>query len=123
MANEHMANERTFLAWIRSGIGIMVFGFVTVKFTLFVNQLPAELIHADTAQHNSLSVAIGIALVVTGAVTILLSYWRYRSTYQLLQKEQYRYSTLLVTLITVAILAMSIGLIVYLIIASHPFAS
>jgi uncharacterized membrane protein YidH (DUF202 family) len=32
----HMANERTFLAWIRTGIGIMAFGFVVEKFGLFI---------------------------------------------------------------------------------------
>ena len=30
----HMANERTFLAWIRTSIGIMAFGFVVEKFAL-----------------------------------------------------------------------------------------
>jgi putative membrane protein len=34
----HMANERTFLAWIRTSIGIMVFGFVVEKFALFVRE-------------------------------------------------------------------------------------
>lgn len=35
----HMANERTFLAWIRTSIGIMAFGFVMEKFALFVKQI------------------------------------------------------------------------------------
>ena len=35
----HMANERTFLAWIRTSIGIMAFGFVMEKFALFVRQM------------------------------------------------------------------------------------
>jgi uncharacterized membrane protein YidH (DUF202 family) len=30
----HMANERTFLAWIRTSIGMMAFGFVVEKFAL-----------------------------------------------------------------------------------------
>ena len=34
----HMANERTFLAWIRTSIGIMAFGFVVEKFALFMKQ-------------------------------------------------------------------------------------
>lgn len=33
-ARDHMANERTFLAWIRTSIGIMAFGFVVEKFAL-----------------------------------------------------------------------------------------
>ena len=35
----HMANERTFLAWIRTSIGIMAFGFVVEKFALFIKQM------------------------------------------------------------------------------------
>jgi uncharacterized membrane protein YidH (DUF202 family) len=35
----HMANERTFLAWIRTSIGIMAFGFVVEKFSLFIKQV------------------------------------------------------------------------------------
>ena len=30
--NDHLANERTFLAWLRTGIGVMAFGFVVVKY-------------------------------------------------------------------------------------------
>ncbi|MEK7197689.1 MAG: DUF202 domain-containing protein, partial [Nitrospirota bacterium] len=35
----HMANERTFLAWIRTSIGIMAFGFVVERFSIFVKQV------------------------------------------------------------------------------------
>jgi len=38
-SREHLANERTFLAWIRTSIALMGFGFVIVKFTLFLKQL------------------------------------------------------------------------------------
>jgi uncharacterized membrane protein YidH (DUF202 family) len=34
----HMANERTFLAWVRTSIGIMAFGFVVERFGLFMKQ-------------------------------------------------------------------------------------
>ena len=34
---DHSANERTLLAWIRTGIAIMAFGFLVEKFTLFLN--------------------------------------------------------------------------------------
>nr|WP_169818738.1 DUF202 domain-containing protein [Niabella ginsenosidivorans] len=42
-ASDHLANERTFLAWIRTSIGIMGFGFVVVKFSLFIRQLALAL--------------------------------------------------------------------------------
>ena len=33
---DHAANERTFLAWLRTGMAVVAFGFVIEKFNLFV---------------------------------------------------------------------------------------
>jgi putative membrane protein len=33
---EHAANERTYLAWVRTGIAVVAFGFVIKKFNLFL---------------------------------------------------------------------------------------
>lgn len=121
MINEHMSNERTFLSWIRTGIGIMVFGFVIVKFSLFVNQLPSTFFKDSTIPKNGLTIFIGISLVLTGAVTILLSYWKYRQVHKLLQRGEYLYSTMLLTILTVVIFLMSIIIITYLIMAAYPF--
>ena len=120
MINEHMSNERTFLSWIRTGIGIMVFGFVIVKFSLFINQLPASLFKDSNISKNGFTIFIGIALVFTGAVMILLSYLKYKQTYKLLQQGQYLYSTLLLTILMVVIFVMSIIIISYLIMAAYP---
>ncbi|QSW88825.1 MULTISPECIES: DUF202 domain-containing protein [Flavobacterium] len=121
MINEHMSNERTFLSWIRTGIGIMVFGFVIVKFSLFVNQLPASLFQESNIPKNGFTIVIGIALVLTGALTIVLSYWKYKQAHKLLQEGRYLYSTLLLTILTVVIFVMSIIIITYLVIAAYPF--
>ena len=121
MINEHMSNERTFLSWIRTGIGIMVFGFVIVKFSLFVNQLPASLFQESNIPKNGFTNEIGIALVLTGALTIVLSYWKYKQAHKLLQEGRYLYSTLLLTILTVVIFVMSIIIITYLVIATYPF--
>lgn len=121
MINEHMSNERTFLSWIRTGIGIMVFGFVIVKFSLFVNQLPSTFFKDSTIPKNGLTIFIGISLVLTGAITILLSYCKYRQVHRLLQRGEYLYSTMLLTILTVVIFLMSIIIITYLIMAAYPF--
>ena len=34
--SDHAANERTFLAWVRTGVAVIAFGFVIEKFNLFV---------------------------------------------------------------------------------------
>ena len=119
--NEHMSNERTFLSWVRTGIGIMVFGFVIVKFSLFVNQLPASFFQDSNIPKNGFTIFIGISLVFTGALTIFLSYYKYKQTHKLLQKGEYLYSTLLLTILTVVIFVMSIIIIAYLIAAAYPF--
>lgn len=121
MINEQMPNERTFLSWIRTGIEIMVFGFVIVKFSLFANQLPATFFQDSNIPKNGFTILIGICMVFSGAFTILLAYWKYKQTYKLLQQGKYLYSTLLLTILTVAIFIMSIIIITYLIIAAYPF--
>ncbi|MDA6069951.1 DUF202 domain-containing protein [Flavobacterium sp. AC] len=120
LANDQMANERTFLSWIRTGIGIMVFGFVIVKFSLFVNQIPSTFFKEPDLPKNGSTILIGIALVITGAITILLSYFRYRQSSKLLEQGKYLYSTMMLTVITVVIFVMSMIIIAYLIISAYP---
>jgi putative membrane protein len=36
---DHAANERTFLAWMRTGVAVIAFGFVIEKFNLFLLSL------------------------------------------------------------------------------------
>lgn len=116
--NEYLSNERTLLAWLRTGIGIMVFGFVAVKFSLFLKQLPAKYLAETVAPNSNFTIYLGIGLLIAGALTILLSYLRYKKTVQLLQQGKYQYSTAMLTFITMMLFVLSISLIAYLIIAA-----
>jgi putative membrane protein len=40
--SDHAANERTFLAWVRTGIAVIAFGFVIEKFNLFMTTLASS---------------------------------------------------------------------------------
>jgi len=113
--NEHLANERTYLAWIRTGIGIMAFGFVVVKFSLFVKQIGLALGTTTNVQTRGYSAAIGIVLVMIGVLSIVLSFLQYRKTYNQLTRGTYQPSTLLTTILTGIIVLISIVLVVYLI--------
>ena len=113
--SDHLANERTFLAWIRTSIGIMAFGFVVVKFTLFIKQI-GLLLGKDVVIHqHGYSSFIGILLVGVGAVTTILSYARYTRIKKQLDSNSYKSSTLLITMLTMLILFISISLVTYLI--------
>jgi putative membrane protein len=116
--NEYLSNERTLLAWLRTGIGIMVFGFVAVKFSLFLKQLPAKYLAETVAPNSNFTIYLGIGLLIAGALTILLSYLRYKKTVLLLQKGKYQYSTAMLTIITMMLFVLSISLIAYLIIVA-----
>ena len=112
--NDFLANERTFLAWIRTSIGIMAFGFVVEKFSLFVKQI-SLIIGAEKIIHpKGDSALIGMALVAAGALSVVLSYIRYRLTEKRLREGNYQHSSLLLTLLTAFIFLMSIALIAYL---------
>ncbi|HWZ23552.1 MAG TPA: DUF202 domain-containing protein [Cytophagaceae bacterium] len=114
---DYLANERTFLAWMRTSIGIMAFGFVVVKFSLFVKQISLLLgkDHSLLIHPTGESEILGIALVILGAFTILFSYIRYRYTDKQLSGGNYKHSSFFITLLASLIFLVSVLLIVYLI--------
>ena len=114
-ASDHLANERTFLAWIRTSVGIMAFGFVVVKFSLFVKQISVILGKADVAPSKGYSGVVGIVLVGVGTITAVLSYMRYKISVRQLDEGGYKHSSLLITILTAFIFLVSVFLIVYLI--------
>jgi putative membrane protein len=113
-ASDHLANERTFLAWIRTSIAIMGFGFVVVKFSLFIRQLSYALGEKIVLPGKGYSPIIGIALVIIGAVMSLLAFVRYRNIEKHLIKGSYYPSFILSLLMTIAIVIVSLLLIIHL---------
>jgi len=113
--SNHLANERTFLAWIRTSVGLMAFGFVVVKFSLFVRQVSTLLGKENLIQNRGYSGIVGIILVAVGMITSVLSYARYRKTKKQISEGNYNHSTILLTVITAFIFFLSVLLIVYLV--------
>jgi putative membrane protein len=112
---DHLANERTFLAWTRTSIGIMAFGFVVVKFSLFVKQISLILGKENIIHSKGYSGILGIALVAVGTITAVLSYIRYKQTEKQLNDGHYKHSSFLLTILTAFIFLVSLFLIIYLI--------
>jgi putative membrane protein len=74
------AAERTLLAWVRTGLTIMAFGFVVARFGLFVRLLGAQQPGTvGVADHQDISNAIGIVLVLIGTACMGLGAWQHRS--------------------------------------------
>ena len=74
---EHQANERTMLAWIRTGIALMGFGFAIARFGLFLRELVPSGTVAPKAVQSLGSGWVGTLLVALGMMTNLAAVLRY----------------------------------------------
>jgi putative membrane protein len=73
----YMAAERTFLAWIRTGLALMGFGFVVARFGLFLREVgPAGELGAP--EGPGVSLPLGVALIVVGIAVNVVSAVRHR---------------------------------------------
>lgn len=115
---DHMANERTFLAWIRTSIGIMAFGFVVEKFALFVRQL-GHFFSLKQTPSSSESSIFGIVLVAIGALMGVFAFINYKRTERQIEQDNYQYSSLLALSVTALVLIMGIFLAIYLTSTKH----
>lgn len=112
-SREHLANERTFLAWIRTSIGLMGFGFVIVKFTLFLSHLYILLeIQEEITMHYSS--IVGIVMVALGVVIAILSLIQYKINEKQLKQNYYTRSTNLSLSMTLMIITGGILMVLYL---------
>jgi inner membrane protein YidH len=92
--SDHAANERTFLAWVRTGIATIAFGFVVEKFNLFVRTI-VEANMSDAVARLRLSHFSdafghydGIVLILIGMLIIVLSLVRFIRTSRMIDDQQ-----------------------------------
>ncbi len=78
--SDHAANERTFLAWVRTAIAIMAFGFLVAKFNLFLRLAQNSLRGhrpAMGASAGGLGSAAGIVVTAAGLLIVILAAIRF----------------------------------------------
>ena len=91
---DHSANERTFLAWVRTGIAVIAFGFVIEKFNLFVLTMAnaSSLDAGRRLQLERLSGPLGrydgFALILLGIALVVVSTMRFIGTEQRLNDQE-----------------------------------
>ena len=74
------AAERTLLAWVRTGLTIMAFGFVVARFGLFLHAIELQgLGHTAQPAAQALSTVVGIALVLLGTGCMVLGAIQHQS--------------------------------------------
>ena len=114
---DHAANERTYLAWVRTGITVMVLGFIVEKFEIFLASLQGLL--ADKVQvvvQERGPELVSLALVGFGVLVIVVGAMRFfQVKLQLEAKGDSHYrGTLPIVAMTLILLIFGIYLLLYL---------
>jgi putative membrane protein len=113
----YFAAERTFLAWIRTGLGLMGVGFAVSRFGLFLRQVRASEVH--TAVHaTGLSVYSGVGLVALGVVVNLAAVAHHIRTVKELRSGTWTPGRVSMNAVVLSLIlaALGIGLGIYLLI-------
>ncbi len=92
---EHQANERTFLAWLRTSISLIGFGFAIARFGFFLRQFQGS--NTSSALNSQ---TLGVGLVVFGVAVIVLGAWRYNQVFLQIERGAYRPSRWAIWLLT-----------------------
>ncbi|MDD2462381.1 MAG: DUF202 domain-containing protein [Desulfobulbus sp.] len=79
------AAERTLLAWTRTSLTLMAFGFVVERFGLFLSTLLPR--HGEAMQRG-LSFWIGLSFIVLGSLTSAAAVWQYRRLLHTLSPDE-----------------------------------
>jgi putative membrane protein len=114
-ASDHLANERTFLAWVRTGAAIVVFGFAIGRFSIAMRQLTALQGHA--VRSVGISVVMGSFTIVAGVALVVAGLVRYRKTRAQLSAGTFEPAGFVVDLITIVTVVFGLVLAGYLIYA------
>ncbi len=114
--SDHAANERTFLAWVRTGIAVIAFGFVIEKFNLFVQSIAMAITPeaGRTLRLERLSGPLGrydgFALILAGSALIVVAAFRFARTGKLLNDpEMHAAATVRMELIWSIVMALLIA--------------
>jgi putative membrane protein len=116
---DYLAEERTFLAWIRTGIALMGFGFVVARFGIFGDE-PHMTQHTLAGQPHELSLWFGAALIATGATVNLYSARRFMRLVGELNRDQFadrslsKQGVFMASFLALVGIAMTIYLILFL---------
>ena len=92
--SDHSANERTFLAWVRTAIAVMAFGFLVEKFDLFLEvaapSLAGRTLSLPGQKFGNLA---GLALIVLGTAMVGIAAVRFVSIAKNIDQKELRPGT------------------------------
>jgi putative membrane protein len=117
---DHLANERTFLAWIRTSIAVVGLGFVVARFSIWLRRVLALELGTSVAAgfRPGLSLPVGLALMAGGALLAPLAWLRYRQVNAAINEDRPPSAGWLPALVTAGVLIPTAVLFVYMLLTA-----
>ncbi len=115
LARDHLANERTFLAWIRTGVAGVVFGFAIGRFAIAIRQWLDVQGHGHAVPRTEISVWFGTAAIVAGVLVCLVGLVRYRRTREEIDSGNFRPAGFIIDLVAIVTALFGLALAAYLV--------
>ena len=110
--SEHLANERTILAWVRTAIAIMTLGIAINRFSLFLVEF-SRLVPGGRVV-NTHAEEIGIGLVIIGVIVMLGGIWHYLDVAKAIDESNYQPSRLRIVLPALIVVLIGAASLVWL---------
>jgi putative membrane protein len=118
-STEYLANERTFLAWIRTSIAVISLGFVVAKFGVWLRELATRLAPQTPLPSTGLSLPIGVAMMAMGGALAVLAAWHYHLVNQAIERGEVRANRGLIVAVTAGVALLALAMIIYLLVAAE----
>lgn len=115
LARDHLANERTFLAWVRTGVAVVVFGFAIGRFAIAIRQWMQVEGHGHVIPTSGLSVWFGMAAIIAGVMVCVAGLVRYRRTREQLNSGNFQPAGFIIDLVGIATAIFGLALAAYLV--------
>jgi putative membrane protein len=121
LARDYLANERTFLAWVRTGIAGVVFGFAIGRFAMAIRQWMAIEGHSHSVPTTGVSVWFGTAAIIGGVLVCLAGLVRYRRTREQLDAGNFQPAGFIIDIVGIVAALFGLALAAYLVYIEFRF--
>jgi putative membrane protein len=117
--SEILANERTFLAWVRTSIAVMSLGFVIARFSVWMREISFRMNPQVPAHRLGISAPLGECMIGLGALLTIFAAWRYHVVNRAIKRGEIEADAQMVVAVTVIIFGAAVAVIAYMIVSEE----
>lgn len=112
-ARDHLANERTYLAWVRTGVATIVFGFAVGRFSIALQEFLR--LQGKPSGSPGLTAWLGMFSIIAGVLLIFAGLFRYRKTRVQIDTDTFEPAGTLIDMVSIMLALFGLALAGYLV--------